>query len=316
MDCNAGYWQVAIAPEHREETAFVFHEGAYQYKRMPFGLTKGPTTLHRALNIILSGVNWKSCLVSLDDDIVYSKTEEGHIGHVDRVLRLLRDAGVTLRLPKCQLFRTTVDYFGSEINPGRLGVMDAHTRALRQALFATTRTQVWSFVGMCEVFRRFLPSFARMVAQLTDLMGSTAPVLVPPATPLQQQAFYRLKGALTTPPVLARPRRGRKNVLEKDARGTQVGPALLQEQDDGELQPVAYMSRRQETNAVPYGVTEMECLADVWASPKFRPYLEGDRFLVRTDHDCLRWILNIEASGNPRLARWRLRLNEVEFDVA
>jgi len=37
---------------------------------------------------------------------------------------------------------------------------------------------------------------------------------------------------------------------------------------------------------------------------------------VRTDHDCLRWILNIEGSGNPRLARWRLRLSELEFDVA
>jgi len=39
LDCNAGYWQVAIAPEDREKTAFVCHEGAYQNKRMPFGLT-------------------------------------------------------------------------------------------------------------------------------------------------------------------------------------------------------------------------------------------------------------------------------------
>jgi len=49
---------------------------------------------------------------------------------------------------------------------------------------------------MCNVFRRFVPNFARMAAPLTDLMGSTAPVLVPPATPLQQQALDRLKEAL------------------------------------------------------------------------------------------------------------------------
>jgi len=314
--CNSGYWQVAIAPGDREKTAFVCHEGTYQYKRMPFGLTNAPAKFQRALDIILSGVKWQSCLIYLDNVIVYSKTEEEHIGHVDHVLRLLRDAVVTLRPPKCRFFRTTVEYLGHEIKPGRLGLMDVHTRALREAHFPTTRTQVRRFAGMCNVLRLFVPNFARMAAPLTDLMGSTAPVLVPCATPLQQQAFDRLKEALTTPPVLTLPRRGRKYVLDVAPCGTQVGAALLQEQDDGKLQPVAYISRRLKTNKIPYGVTEKECLAVVWASLKLRPYLEGDRFLVRTDHDCLRWILNIEGSGNPRLARWRLRLSELEFDVA
>jgi len=316
LDCNAGYWKVAIALEDQEKTAFVRHEGAFQYKRMRFGLTNAPATFQRALDIILSGVKWQSCLIYLDDVIVYSKTEEEHVGHVDRVLRLLLGAGVTLRMPKCRFLRKTVEYLGHEIKPGRLGVMNAHMRALREAHFPTTRTQVRSFVGMCNVFRRFVPNFARMAAPLTDLMGSTAPVLVPPATPLQQQALDLLKEALTTPPVLALPRRGRKYVLDVDACGTQVGAALLQEQDDGKLQPVAYISRRLATNELPYGVTEKECLAVVWASLKLRPYLEGDRFLVRTDHECRRWILNIEGPGNPRLARWRLRLSELEFDVA
>jgi len=316
LDCNACHWQVAIAPEDREKTAFVCQEGAYQYKRMPFGLTNAPATFQRSLHIMLSGVKWQSCLIYLDDVIVYSKTEEEHVGHVDRVMRLLRDAGVTLRLPKCRFFRKAVEYLGHEIKQGRLGVMDAHTRALREARFPTTRTQVRRFVGMCNVFRRFVPNFARMTAPLTDLMGSTVPVMVPLATPLQQQAFDRLKEALTTPPVLEIPRHGWKYVLDVDACRTQVGAALLQEQDDGNLQPIAYISRRLATNELPDGVTETECLAVVWASLKLRPYLEGDRLLVRTDHDCLRWILNIEGSGNPRLARWRVRLSELEFDVA
>jgi len=77
--------------------------------RMPFGLTNAPATLQRALEIILSALKWQSCLIDLDDFIVYFKTEEEHIGHVDQVLRLLREAGVTLRLPKCRFFRTTVE---------------------------------------------------------------------------------------------------------------------------------------------------------------------------------------------------------------
>jgi len=193
LDCNAGYWEVAIAPDDREKTAYVCREGAYQYKRMPFGLTNAPATFQRALNLILYGFKWQSCLIYLDDVIVYSKTEGEHIGHVNHVLRLLLAAGVTLCLPKCRFFSTTVEYLGHEIKQGRRGVMDAHTRGLREAHFPTTCTQVRSFLGMCNVIRRFVPNFARMAAPLTDIMGSTAPVLVPPATPLQRQAFDRLQ---------------------------------------------------------------------------------------------------------------------------
>jgi len=70
---------------------------------MPFGLTNAPAALQRALDIILSGITWKSCLICLDDVIVYSKTEQEDIGHVDNALRVLREAGVALRIPKCQL---------------------------------------------------------------------------------------------------------------------------------------------------------------------------------------------------------------------
>jgi len=70
LDCNAGYWQVDIAPEDREKTAFVCHEGAYQYKQMPFSSTNAPATFQRALDIILSGVKWQSCLIYLDNVIV------------------------------------------------------------------------------------------------------------------------------------------------------------------------------------------------------------------------------------------------------
>jgi len=91
--------------------------------------------------------------------VVYNRLQEAvrknaeHVGHVDRVLRLLRGAGMTLRLLKCRFFQKTVEYLGHEIKPGRLGVMDAHTRALRKAHFPTTRKQVRSSVGMSDVFR-------------------------------------------------------------------------------------------------------------------------------------------------------------------
>jgi len=154
---------------------------------------------------------------------------------MDDILGLLRAAGVTLKFPKCRFSRTSVEYLGHEITPGRLGVLLAHTKALREAAFPTTRTQVRSFIGMCNVFRRFLPNFSRVATPLTDIMGSTGPVTVAPPTPEQLFAFEELKRRLTQPPVLALALASLQYVLDVDACGTQVGAALLQQQEEGGL---------------------------------------------------------------------------------
>lgn len=63
---------------------------------------------------------WKTALVYLDDVIIYSRTVEEHLTHVRTVLDLLKEAGVTLKLRKCEFFGRSVDYLGHTISPGRL----------------------------------------------------------------------------------------------------------------------------------------------------------------------------------------------------
>ncbi len=78
---------------------------------MPFGLTKHRRRFQRAVDILLSGVNWQFCLVYLDEIIVYSKSEEDHIRHVDEVLSILRKAGLSLKLQgRATFFCRSVDY--------------------------------------------------------------------------------------------------------------------------------------------------------------------------------------------------------------
>jgi len=123
-----------------------------------------------------------------------------------------------------------------------------------------------------------------------------------------------LKERLTWTPILALPRCGSLFNLYTDACAVQVGCTLLQNQPDKSILPVGYYSRGLIPAEQYYSTTDRECLAVVWACFLLRPYLEGQEFLLRTDHSSFRWLLNID-SAQGRVTRWRLRLSEFMYKV-
>ena len=91
-DAISRYWQMPIPESDRDKTAFSCHSGLYRSSRMPFGLTNAPATFQSAMDILLFPFRWKSCLVYLDDIIIFSKSWEEHIAHVDEKLSVLEKA--------------------------------------------------------------------------------------------------------------------------------------------------------------------------------------------------------------------------------
>jgi RNase H-like domain found in reverse transcriptase/Reverse transcriptase (RNA-dependent DNA polymerase) len=262
------------------------------------------------VDIILAGVKWKTCLVYLEDIIVFSSSREAHRHHVHEVLCLLEEAGLSLKLSKCHFFQASVDYLGHVIRPGRLGVAEKNTAALRDAPFPRTRTELRSFLGLCNVYRRFVPRFAAIAAPISTLLGKGTRATLPPLTTAQIEAFNNLRTRLLSPPILALPRSEAKfNLwLDTDASDGQLGCCcLLQGQPEGPALQLGYWSRTLNPAERNYSITEKECFAIVWAGTHLRPYLEWKRFTLRTDHHALRWVMNL-ADAQGLLARWRLRL--------
>ena len=95
---------------------------------MPFGLTNAPASFQRALDLILSRFKWKTCLIYLDDVIIYSRSMEEHIDHVDEVLRCLSAAGVTLKIKKGNFVSSTVEHLGHIIKAGQLEIDRTNTQ--------------------------------------------------------------------------------------------------------------------------------------------------------------------------------------------
>jgi len=160
LDCTAGYWQVPLRKDYEEKTAFTAHCGIYHWLSMPFGLKNAPAAILRALDIILSGLKWKICRVYLHDVIIFSTNAEQHVKDVDTVLHRLREAGVTLKLENCTWFFGEVEYLGHTVRPCQLHVDNKNVDALKHAQFPTTNNKPKSFLGMCNVYRRFDKDFA------------------------------------------------------------------------------------------------------------------------------------------------------------
>ena len=314
LDCNAGYWQIPVAKEDIPKTTFTSHEGIFWFLRMPFGLRNAPATFQRFVDITLSGLTWKVCLVYLDDIIVFSRDTAEHMEHLDAVLHRLYSAGLSLNLKKCKFFQESVDYLGHVIRPGKLAVAEKNTKALQTARPPTTQSELRSFLGLCNVYRRFISGFAKIASPLNALLRKGESPQLGVLSKEQLQSFDTLRAKLLNPPILALPRKEGMFTLDTDASNEQIGCCLFQTQPDGANHPVGYWSRgltRAEKN---YSTTEKECLAIVWSILHLRPYLESRHFVVRTDHNSLRWVLNL-ADAQGRLARWRLRLLEFDFEV-
>lgn len=156
MDANSDYWKIPVATEHRYKTCFTTHMGTYRYKRIPFGLRNAPATFQMALGIIMSWVRWKIFFVYMDDAIVFTSTVNYHIRHLEKVLQLLKSAGVTLKWSKCSFFREKVNHLGHTIMQGKLGAAIDRTTALLSVPFPTDKTKLGSFLGARNVHRRFI----------------------------------------------------------------------------------------------------------------------------------------------------------------
>ena len=116
LDLASGYWQVELNPADREKTAFITPFGLHQFCVMPFGLCNAPSTFQRLMEHVLAGLHWTSCLVYLDDIIIFSKTPEDHLQQLREVFERLEKAGLKVKPSKCHLLRKSVRYLGHIIS--------------------------------------------------------------------------------------------------------------------------------------------------------------------------------------------------------
>ena len=176
------------------------------------------------------------------------------------------------------------------------------TSAVAERIPPKNIKQLQSFLGFCNHYRRFIKGFANISSPLHNLCSPKTQFIWSDSCNI---AFNTLKAKLIEYPILRKPDFNRPFKLLTDASSTALGAILAQEDDDGNEFVICYASRILKAHEKHYSVTELECLAAVWAINYFRIYLYGFDFTLVTDHYALKWLLTLN-NPNSRLTRWSI----------
>ncbi|KAE9031891.1 hypothetical protein PR001_g10851 [Phytophthora rubi] len=300
-----------MAPGDRDKTAFTTKQGLYRFVRMPFGLMNTPSTFQRMINGVLRGLTWLTCLVYLDDIVVFTRGGiERHIVELATVLERLSAAGLTLKLKKCMFATKSMEYLGHELSCDGVRPVQRLVTAVAGFSRPTDIVEVKRFVHLAGYYRKFTDAFGSIMAPMTRLLKKDQDW---EWTEAQEFAFERIKAALTTKPLLVYPDFALPFRLVTDASKVGLGACLMQDQGHG-WQPIAYASKVNSSAESNYSITELECFAVVWSVKLFRPYLYGRMFVIITDHSALKWLMTRPNLAG-RLHRWSLTLQEYEFEI-
>jgi len=198
--------------------------------------------------------------VYLDDVIIHATTEQEAVARLERVLRVLQEAGLTLNPAKCTFMATWVTFLGFEIENGRVQPGTSKLTAVNDFPRPTTVRNIRQFLGLTGYFRHFVRGYSLIARPLTQLLkrdngwhwGEE-----------EEKAFLQLKQQLVSGPILCLYLPGAETEVHTDASSIGLAGMIMQRQEDGRMHPIAYYSRKT-TGAEPnYHSYELELLAVV-----------------------------------------------------
>ena len=310
LDLRSSFYQVPLANEDRDKTAFITRRGQWRFSRLPMGLSNSPGTFQRLMDLVLRSLTWSTVLVYIDDIVVFGKSYDELKIRLAEVFSRLRVANLKLKPSKVRLFQKEITFLGHRISQAGVAMDEGKIRDIVQWPVPQSVHDVRMFLGICGYYRRFSKNYAEVAAPLHELTRKLEPFVW---TDRRQRAFESLKEHLTTAPVLAMSQDDGQFVLDVDASDIAAG-AVLQQKQDGELRVIGYASRIFHDCERKYCVTKKELAALVFGLKQYRQYLLGRKCIIRTDHSALLYLRTAKELVEQQ-ARWLDFIEEFDFEL-
>jgi hypothetical protein len=305
LDLRFGYHQIRGVEVDVPKTTLRTHADHYEFLVMPFGLTNAPSTIQSLMNSIFKPFLRKFILIFFDDILIYSPSMETHLQHLTQTLNLLRQHHLFAKMTKCKFRYHEVEYLSHVVSAQGVRADPGKIQALVGWPHPKTIKALRGFLGLIGYYRKFIRGYGSIAAPLTAMLKKNSFFW----SELAQEAFQALKIAVTQAPVLALPNFSRPFLIECDASGIGIGAVLMQDS-----RPIAFLSKALKGKALHMSTYEKELFAFVTSIQKWRPYLLGQSFVVRTDQQSLKFLLE-QKVGTPFQQKWITKLLGYDFVV-
>ena len=312
IDLESAYHQLPLHPDSRDLTAFITHEGLFRFCRVPYGLASAPAAFQKMMSVVLQGV--PNVQNYLDDIICFGSTQLQHDAALQEVLQRLKKAGLRINEKKCQYRQPSLRFLGHIVTAQGIEPDTDHVKAITQAPPPKDAATLRSLLGMLSWYNKFLPNYATVVEPLRACLRSDTEYKW---TAEADKCFGEVKQLLLDSSALALYDPALPSIVSSDASDYGIGAVFTQIHPNNIERTVAFASRTLTQTERKYATVEKEALACVWAVEKWRTYLWGHRFTLRTDHQALTTLLSTKGADRAgmRIARWSARLLCFNYDV-
>ena len=320
IDLRSGYYHIGLTRESRAKSAFVVPMGKWQFKRTPFGLSQAPAYFQLLIDKVLMDCG-KFAMGYLDDIIIFSKSEEEHLDHLDDIFRRLEHFGLKMKREKCAFLKRHIQYLGHLVSENGFKPLPEKLKSIREMPHPKNPKEVKQFLGLIGYYRKFVPRFADLSRPLTLLTRHDADFQW---TEKCQKSFDNLRQLLMQHPILKYPDQTKPYVLFTDASkigwsGVLTQPYTEQSESSGrsrkpKYHPVCYVSGLFRGSQLNWAALTKEAYAIYMSVRKLTFYLEDANVTVRSDHLPLKKFLE-KKTMNAKVNNWAVELEQFKIKL-
>ena len=314
IDLRSGYYHIGLTRESRAKSAFVVPMGKWQFKRTPFGLSQAPAYFQLLIDQVLMGCS-SFAMGYLDDIIIFSKTEEDHLQHLEEIFVRLCKFGLKMKREKCSFFKKHIQYLGHLVSEDGFEPLPEKLESIRKMPAPRTAKEVKQFLGLIGYYRKFVPRFADILRPLTKL---TRHNVVFEWTEQCSKAFNHLRELLMEYPILRYPDPKQGYILYTDASGIGWSGVLTQEHldDRGKAKnhPICYVSGQFRGSQLNWAALTKEAYAIYMSVRRLSFYVTDAEVTIRSDHLPLKKFLN-KQTMNSKVNNWAVELEQFRLHL-
>ena len=287
LDLRSSYYHINLDEESKAKTVFVTPFGKYEFNAVPFGLAQAPAYFQQLISMVLQDCR-DFVMVYLDDIIIFSRTPEEHLKHIEIIFQKLKAAGLKFKESKCDFFKSEIHYLGHLISDKGIQPLPEKLDTIRNMPRPWTPKEIKQFLGLTGYYRKFVPHFSEISRPLAKL---TAKDMQFEWTPQCQFSFEMLKDALMSAPILKYPDTEKPYTIFTDASKygwagvlTQEHTSVINGKQVTTNHPVAYVSGMFHGSQLNWAAIMKEAYAIYMTVKKSTFYLTGADIMLRSDH--------------------------------